>query len=301
MNQTARHITATIAFRVLIVVALLLLTMVTARADDFYFLNWSDDRIAEILPDAQLCNAPLPRPRITPGEWVLFEGRYLGIKAGYVSIQCTGIQDIDGRPAYHIQAYAWTEGFYRGVYQTDNSMETWVDVETMQVVRAEQHWHTRREYDWRTWRFRHDACEVDRVRYANDFRRDSEREYITTIPIEPNVVEEMLSMYLMRSWPCGEGSVKPLTVFHNRKHYRVAIHNLGRSKVSVPAGEFRCNVYEPIAYDGPEDKIRKTGKLEIYFSDDERALPVKIKAKSWLGTAYFNLKAYGGLAKLTQK
>lgn len=72
---------------------------------------------------------------------------------------------------------------------------------------------------------------------------------------------------------------------------------LRRETVKVPAGEFRTIVVRPIIKAG--GIYGEGGESEIYLTDDERRMPVQVKANFKLGSLTLQLTEYALGERLT--
>ena len=72
------------------------------------------------------------------------------------------------------------------------------------------------------------------------------------------------------------------------KRIKKIILNVFESKsISVPYGKFQCVSLKPISSDF---KIKNNGDIEIWYSNDDKKLPLKIKLNSNIGTFIMKLK-----------
>ena len=57
--------------------------------------------------------------------------------------------------------------------------------------------------------------------------------------------------------------------------------------ISVPYGKFQCVSLKPISTDF---KIKNNGAIEIWYSNDDKKIPLQIKLNSSIGTFLMKLK-----------
>ena len=88
------------------------------------------------------------------------------------------------------------------------------------------------------------------------------------------------ALYWFRAQPLGDKAVYPLTIQQdNDKQYNVKLRVLGRSVIKTSVGSFRTVATEITS----DDKSANSYRPQVYFSDDERHVPVLIKARHRAG------------------
>ncbi|MGD0883772.1 MAG: DUF3108 domain-containing protein [Thermodesulfovibrionales bacterium] len=103
----------------------------------------------------------------------------------------------------------------------------------------------------------------------------------------PSVVFDPLSSFFhLRTRDLEVGKSVYVPVFDNRKIQDVEVQVLRKEKVEVPAGEFNTVVVRPLIKS--EGIFERKGTINIWLTDDEKRIPVKLKTKVKVGsiTAY---------------
>jgi hypothetical protein len=77
----------------------------------------------------------------------------------------------------------------------------------------------------------------------------------------------------------------------------VILQVLRRERVKVPAGEFETIVVRPIIKTG--GIFAEGGEAEVYITDDERRIPVRLNSKMRVGSVVLELTEYREGEKLT--
>lgn len=75
------------------------------------------------------------KPVYFPGEEKVFIVRYLGLNAGQVRMLTKPLAKINDRPVMHFQASMKSARYYEYIYRLDDSIETYMDAETLVPVR----------------------------------------------------------------------------------------------------------------------------------------------------------------------
>lgn len=95
----------------------------------------------------------------------------------------------------------------------------------------------------------------------------------------PRFSHDILSaFYYARSLPLTPGDSSELESHTDRRNYPLLVRCLRKEKVKVPAGRFDCLVVEPVLR-GVGLFAKQKGRLQIWLTDDERRIPVRMRSK----------------------
>lgn len=109
----------------------------------------------------------------------------------------------------------------------------------------------------------------------------------------PFGVHDVLSAFFrVRSLPLRNGDEIELPTHGDKRLYDLKVVVRRRETVDVDAlgGEVRCVVVQPILKD--EGIFQHSGELLVWFTDDERRIPVRMRADVPVGAIEANLKDY---------
>jgi hypothetical protein len=225
--------------------------------------------------------APHPVPTATPKEahdaflpaWarspeeLVYRVDFIGITMGYARFRYQGKVLLAGKPAYHLNVRAWTSGALSFIYPINDTINYYLDAETLEPIRQE-FTHPEREKD--------DVAlydqETGRITYR--YRQSGKiRKQVTTIP---SVYDPVSVAYYFRWKDLGVEN-RPRNVYGGRKLYQISSRVLGYERIRTERGEVDTIAILPL--------IRRNGKpdnkgdLKIWFSSDERRVPVRLYAK----------------------
>lgn len=97
----------------------------------------------------------------------------------------------------------------------------------------------------------------------------------------PNPVYDPLSvMYFIRTLDLAPGAKHELTLVADAKLYNVHVHVRRRERIQTPAGTFDTVLVEPTMESGG---VEREERLFIWYSDDERRIPVRIRTEVKIG------------------
>jgi hypothetical protein len=208
-----------------------------------------------------------------PPEWakspeeLVYRVDFIGITMGYARFRYLGKVAIAGKPMYHLNVRAWTSGVLSYIYPINETIDYYLDTETLAPIRQE---FTQREkekddvalYDQETGKITY------RYRQSGAIRKQ-----VTTVP---SVYDPVSVAYYFRWKDIGVEN-RPRNMYGGRKLYQISTRILGHERIRTDHGEVDTIAVLPvIRRDGkPDDK----GDLKIWFSNDEKRVPVRLYAK----------------------
>jgi hypothetical protein len=200
-------------------------------------------------------------------EELVYRVDFIGITMGYARFRYEGKVSTDGKPAYHLNVRAWTSGVLSFIYPINDTIDYYLDAETLAPIRQE---FTQRAKD------KDDVAlynqETGRITYR--YRQSGTiRKQVDTIP---SVYDPVSVAYYFRWRDLGVEN-RPRNVYAGRKVYQISSRVLGNERIRTGRGEVDTIAVLPlIRRNGkPDDK----GELKIWFSSDERRVPVRLYAK----------------------
>ncbi len=230
------------------------------------------------LPNAN--RESLPKDRLfpvpfLPGEQLVYTIAWLKIEGGEMTLSAVRAASPDGVPIHHLLLTAVSNEYVSKFYPVNTRYETWVDARDFQPLRFEKR--------AREGRYSSDEVEeFDLGRRIAFWRTDR-----TALP--ERVQDIISSFYFMRSQPLTPGRDIPLDMFSRGKIYRLVVHVQEKETVETEAGTFEAVRVQPAMLGGDgEDQNR--GKLFLWFSNDERRLPVMARTILPIGSVSARLK-----------
>ena len=201
------------------------------------------------------------------GEELVYRIDFVGITMGYARFRYDGKVSIAGKAAYHLNVRAWTSGVLSFVYPINDTIDYYLDAETLAPIRQE-FTHTEREKD--------DVAlynqETGRITYR--YRQSGKiRKQVDTVP---SVYDPVSVAYYFRWRDLGVEN-RPRNMYGGRKLYQISSRVVGYERIRTDHGEVDTIAIVPvIRRDGKPDN---KGDLKIWFSNDERRVPVRLYAK----------------------
>lgn len=219
------------------------------------------------------------------GEKVTLEIRYLGMRAGEMTLEVRPNVSIKGEKTARFFAHGKTSSFFSRVYSVDDSVEAFWNIGKQRAMsyrltvrQSRQLRDTRSEFHW-------DRGIADfwdhRVRSGDDVRV---REYEWELPEEDFVQNVFTAPFFMRTQELYVGEEFSFPVAHQNRNLELFGKVLRREKISVPAGEFDTWVVQPrLELDGD---FRPMGDILVWLTADERRFIVRVEGKIRIGTLH---------------
>ncbi|HSU16394.1 DUF3108 domain-containing protein [Longimicrobium sp.] len=199
----------------------------------------------------------------------------LSVGSGYVEI--AGMETIGGAQTFHARMRV-SGGV--PLARVDDRYESWIDAQGLFSRRFIQDVHEVRYRRNRTYDF-------DPARRT--FRRPDNGE-TGTIPTD-KPLDELSFMYYARTLPLEVGDTYTLTRYFKESGNPVVLRVVRKETVTVPAGRFRTVVVQPTIR--TSGIFGEGGRAEIYFTDDERRIPVLIKSRvPVVGSLTMSMRTY---------
>jgi hypothetical protein len=211
-------------------------------------------------------SVPGPEQSLPLSERLTYEMKWLGISIGTLTTSIKGIEEVNGRRAYVLEAVAVSNGFLSTFYRIEDKFTSYMDVENLCTLRHEVH---RREggfeKDCRT-----DFDQVNHKAYYVNLESGEKKEF--EIPL--HVQDTVTASYYFSLLPLKIGERVEYQVCNNERNYRLLAiaGNRGRLKRADTQGESEVFAVEPLA-ELHGQRVEK-GKVSLYYSWDSRRLPV---------------------------
>jgi len=115
------------------------------------------------------------------------------------------------------------------------------------------------------------------------------------VHVTPPVLDPLSLVYRLRTLNLTPGAVHHLPMLADGKLFAVEATVVGRETIETPAGRFACVIVEPKMTTSGLFHNDATARLRIWYSEDERRLPVRIRSDVKFGAITANLQAvYAG-------
>ena len=219
----------------------------------------------EALPKDRLFAVPFGE-----GETLVYTIAWLKIEGGGMTLKTTRETTSDGVPMHRITLTATSNDYVSKFYPVRDLYETWVDARDFQPLRFEKH--------AREGRYESDEVEeFDLGKKIGSWREDR-------TPLPERIQDIISSFYFLRAQPLAVGADVRVDMFSRGKIYKLKAAVLEKEKVETEAGVFDAFKVQPQLRENETAEDRNRGKLFLWFSDDDRRLPVMAKTVMPIGS-----------------
>jgi hypothetical protein len=247
-------------------------------------------KTTEISDQEKAARYPNRRPQKDPlwiGEKFLFEITYFGMAAGDFTAEIAGLKMVDSRMVYKIEAHATSSSVFSLFYRLNDSIESYLDYNgifshrfhlILDESRQSRDALELYDYDklqtfyWNKWNHR-------------DRGYSESKEYGEIQPLSQDSVS---ALYYVRTIPLPDGAVITFPVISEGKSWECIVTVVRREMVDSPLGRVKAVVVKPeTKFQGV---LQKRGDSFIWFTDDDRRIPLRLEAKVKIGTVVGTLK-----------
>ena len=225
------------------------------------------------------------REPFSPGETLTFDVMWTVFRAGEVTATLAtrgeGTHD-----AYEATTTARSEGFVSLLFNVDNVFRATSSSQTLcserivkKVTEGRRHKDTQIDFDY---------TRKLAILNERDLNQPEAPPKHAEFDIPPCVEDVVTAFYYLRRQPLEVGHTIEMPMNDGAKTQRVVVEVQAREKVQTPMGTFDALRVEPKVIDS---LLKRKGRMLIWFSADERHLPVRIKAMIAVGSITGTLRS----------
>ena len=237
---------------------------------------------------------PLPKWQTLPevnapwmkGERLEYELNWGFVTAGYATIEVKPRKD--GKS--EIYTYATANKTVNKFYPVHDTVYTLVRNKGLMTDVFRKSLHEGTFHNKSLIRFDRDAKKAvlsDTV-FKDPVNHYVKRSADTSVTIEGLEHSIMSAFYLVRSLPLKEGVTSRFSAVRGKKRYELKVITHKREKIKTDLGEFNTIKVEPVL-DG-DGIFNSSGRIFIWFTDDEKRIPVLMQCEIKLGSIKAKLK-----------
>ncbi len=221
----------------------------------------------------------------SPGESLTYDVTWTVFRAGTVTTTLNNANQ-NNRNTYEVTATAKSEGFVPLLFDVNDVFHATSDPQTLcserivkQVNEGHRHKDTQIVFD---------AAKGKALLYERDLNQPNAQPKNVQSDIPPCVEDVVTAFYYIRRQKLEVGHTVELPVNDGSKTQRVVVEVQAREKVQTPMGTFDSFRVEPKVFNG---LLKRKGRMLIWFSADERQLPLRVKAMIAVGSITGTLRS----------
>ena len=228
---------------------------------------------AVLLAAAFLVTSPVV-PHFNEGETLDYNVAWLRITGGTARMTIAPLDDA----RYRVTSVAKTSTGFSRIFRVHDQIETLVarnDFSTLKYTK----------------RLDEEGDQTLEVTTVEDGVATRVRKKIKKVAVPRPVYDPISVIYLMRTFDLAVGKNYEMTLVADGKLYNVHARVIRKEVVTVPAGKFNTIVVEPHMESGG---IEREEKLNVWYTDDARHLPVRIRTDVKFGAVTASLRSVTG-------
>ena len=218
-----------------------------------------------------------PQPKLVVGEKLTYSVFWTGISVGTATLHIKEITKINDRDTYHIIGRLVSNNFLSKIYKFDDKMETYLDTQDLVPIKFEKNVSEGPKYR------KHQIIEFDHVNNVAKEINPKDNS-VKTVGIAKNAQDSLSVGYFFRLQNgLKTGDALNIQVNEGEKNWDLEIKVLGVQNIEVgKLGKFDAFCVEPKA--AHKGKKLGKGKIWVWFSCDERRLPLVAKIQALVGS-----------------
>jgi hypothetical protein len=217
------------------------------------------------------------------GESLEYHVRYGFIPAGKARIAILDTTEVRGNLCYHGVSQARSAKGFDPIFRVRDKIETWIDYDSLYTHRYSKSQHEGRY---------HDEKIVDYLYQDRIARLTDDGEFKGDYPIPEQIQDALSALFYVRTLEFKEDTTLIVPVHDVKKTYGLRVVIGKKETVETRAGKFECYVIEPRLESGGIFKKAKDARIWIWFTADDRKLPVLMKSQVFFGKVTAELEKY---------
>ncbi|NOR44773.1 MAG: DUF3108 domain-containing protein [Candidatus Delongbacteria bacterium] len=211
------------------------------------------------------------------GEYLHFKISYGYMLAGYATIETRENKHYKGKDCFIFKTTAKSRKAFNWIYKVRDWTRSYFDKDSIRSVRFEKHlregsYHVDIEIDY----------DQDNHIAQYSKKKKGKKAKKKEIKIPPNVIDALSALFYIRMQDLKIGQSILIPATDNAKIYNIKVLILRKERIKTKAGKFNCIVVEPVMADG--GVFKKDGKVQVWLTDDEKKMPVKMETKLFFGS-----------------
>ena len=208
------------------------------------------------------------------GESLQYYAEFNLVRVGEAKLKISEIEKINNIDSYHVNYYAKTKGLADRLFKIRDKIDIWIDKEeffTHQLIK-----------------------DINQGNYKNkiNVKFDYKKSIATTsnkeVPIDFKARDSFSLFYYLRTMPLKENEIMSFSSFEGKRVVDYKLQIKGKETIRTELGNYICTVIRP--YQEGKNLFKNQGDIQIWISDDQNRLPVKIQIKMKFGSMTLLLK-----------
>jgi hypothetical protein len=217
-------------------------------------------------------------PKFVPfkvGERLEYSVGWGNINAGSAIMTIEDIIEYQGHEVYQVTVEANSNRFFSLFYKVRDKLESLIDVKGL--------------FSRRYWTKQDEGNQKRERKYEFDQENNTVKYRDQTYYIRYGIQDEVSAIFYIRTLDLQVDTPVYVDIFARKQNWQVKCNILKTEEIDVPAGKFETILVEPeLKFEG----LMKKGKVKVWFTNDERRLPVQVNSKIVIGSITMKLERY---------
>ena len=208
------------------------------------------------------------------GESLKYHAEFNRVRVGEAELKVSAIEEINTIKSYHIIYVAKTKGLADRLFKIRDQIDIWIDKEgffTHRLIKNINQGNYKNKVD---------------VRF--DYNKSIAKTSTKEISIDFKARDSFSLFYYLRTILLNENDIMSFSSFEGRRIVDYKLQIKGNEIIRTELGSFTCTVIRPYQEGG--NLFKNQGDMQIWISNDEKRLPVKIQIKMKFGSMTLLLK-----------
>ncbi len=224
------------------------------------------------------------------GEVAEYAVSWMGMLAGYGTIEVQAPQKVDGvwQRSYHVEARTgdWFKGIYTANDSASSVVRPWDEAATKFYVEQQEAKFLGGSFTMKKWLdFSHDRCKVnEKVEHSKSGKETAERD------LQYGALDALGAVFKLRTFDYSSGKAERFLVYTSEKNWYLEAKPVGIEDITVPAGKFKAMKVKLQTYIGKE--MQQKGDVFAWIAEDAPRTLVQIQGEIKIGSVYLRLSKY---------
>jgi Protein of unknown function (DUF3108) len=229
--------------------------------------------LAAILAATLMAANPVVQERYESGETLDYNLTWLKITGGGARMTIAPVRGEDG--AFRITSVAKSSRGFSRIFKVRDEIETIVSRSDFSTLRY-------------TKRLDEQDDKITEVTTIENGVATRTRKKVKKVDVPRPIYDPISVIYVLRMVELVEGKTHEMQLIADGKLYTVRAKVVKRETLQTPAGSFKTVLVEPEMESGGK---KREERLFIWYSDDDRRIPVKIRSDIKVGSITATLKS----------
>lgn len=214
-------------------------------------------------------------------EELTYKLTWLGVFAGMAKLCIKGKIIKWDKDLYHITSQADSSKFVSLIYKVEDRINSFIDASGLYP------WYYSIKQREGRYRARRKIIFDQKNNRATFIKNDNEPKEFS---VPPGVQDPISSLYFIRGRDLTTGKSVYVNTFSGKKTHRVEVQIIKKEKIDTMFGKTDTVLIRPIL--NFHGIFRHKGKIFIWLTDDNKRLPVKMRAEIFIGSVVATLIDY---------